>query len=221
MTQEEANYIITYFNRLMTETEHKAQRHARFSMKLEQPENSENLKQYERRKAIYEEKSWLFKDVEVLKLLEDGYDDFEIKTAKRIQREHPNEYVINRCPKCKAVTRTPYAKYCVKCGHSWHYKIAGEFKLLSSFKITNRPYFWLVGELTKGEIQKGYRLDFTRFQLNLIAEIKQIEFALKTTGDIAKEYPALGIELDEQQEILVKKYVNKSHCNIMILKDVI
>jgi len=28
--------------------------------------------------------------------------------------------VINRCPKCNGVVRTPLAKQCLVCGHDWH-----------------------------------------------------------------------------------------------------
>jgi rRNA maturation endonuclease Nob1 len=28
--------------------------------------------------------------------------------------------VINRCPACKRIVRTPRAQHCLWCGHDWH-----------------------------------------------------------------------------------------------------
>ncbi|MHC5541289.1 DUF6794 domain-containing protein [Singulisphaera rosea] len=40
--------------------------------------------------------------------------------VERMLREHSAEIIINRCPSCKQVCRTPKARQCWECGHDWH-----------------------------------------------------------------------------------------------------
>ena len=202
----------------MTENERKANRHFFSSLKLEKPENYDDINSYIRRKEFFEERNALATDKEVLKLLENGHENFVLKVAERIKQEAPNEYKINRCPNCSFIGRTPYAKQCRKCGENWHNQIAGEFQFETSFRITGRPFLWIVGELVKGHYQTGFRIDLTNFQLNIIAEIKQMEFCVKSINGVKKDYPSLGIEVNEKEEELVKKYLTKSAKTIMILK---
>ena len=42
----------------------------------------------------------------------------EVIIATRIIKEHPE--VINNCPKCNRLTRTPMAKQCRYCFHTWY-----------------------------------------------------------------------------------------------------
>ena len=51
--------------------------------------------------------------------LENGTEAFASKVCKRILSEHRNEIFINRCEKCQRIVRTPIARMCVWCGHSW------------------------------------------------------------------------------------------------------
>ena len=39
--------------------------------------------------------------------------------SRRIARNHPDEVFASRCPKCGRLPRTPRAKLCLRCGHSW------------------------------------------------------------------------------------------------------
>ena len=87
------------------------------------------------------------------------------------------------------------------------------------FRITKRPYLWIVGEIIKGHVKIGDRIDSTNFQLNIIAKIKQIQFALKSVNGIRKDYPSLGIEVNVEQEKLIRKYLTKSAKKIMILNE--
>jgi hypothetical protein len=34
-------------------------------------------------------------------------------------RDHAADIFLNYCPKCSALCRTPLARMCVACGHSW------------------------------------------------------------------------------------------------------
>lgn len=220
MEYQEANYIITYFPRLMTTSERIANSHHLFSSKLGNPEDYKSIKHYEKRKDFFKKRNIITDDLEILKFLENGYGDFVLKTAKRIKRESPNQYKVNRCSKCNLIARTPYAKQCRKCEYNWHDEIEGEFKFEDTLKITSRSYLWIMGELVKGEVKAGNLIDLTNFQLNIIAEVKQIEFALKSIDGVRKDYLTLGIEVNLEDEELIKQYLTKSAKTIMILRQI-
>ena len=67
--------------------------------------------------------------VQILPFVREGEDIFKRKLIERLKRDYPNkaimqeylnEGVVNRCPKCNAVTRTAKARQCPKCFYSWH-----------------------------------------------------------------------------------------------------
>ena len=45
---------------------------------------------------------------------------FRTRVRKRILRERANEVNLNRCPRCGRVPRTPLARRCRWCFHSWY-----------------------------------------------------------------------------------------------------
>jgi hypothetical protein len=51
--------------------------------------------------------------------LKDGFAAFMRRTGLAVLHEHGGNLVIARCAKCNAVLRTPKARQCVWCGHSW------------------------------------------------------------------------------------------------------
>ncbi|WP_408044031.1 hypothetical protein [Tenacibaculum litopenaei] len=75
-------------------------------------------KQKEIRIKISLQKGWMTDDDTILKLLENGIDEFKRKVAERIDDSNSIEY--NNCPKCERITRTPKAKQCRFCGYDWH-----------------------------------------------------------------------------------------------------
>lgn len=62
---------------------------------------------------------WLSTDAGVLNDAQAGWDAAREKIAQRIIRDHPDEVYLNHCPACGALTRTPTARLCLTCGHSW------------------------------------------------------------------------------------------------------
>lgn len=218
MKFQEAQYIINYFPRLMNKTELKARWHDFYMLKLRTPDTYENPKSYYRRKKRFEANNLISNDPDVLKLLENGYEAFAIETAQRIQRDTPNQFKVNRCPNCNVIARTPYAKQCSICKHDWHNEIAAAFLFESAFRITGRPYLWIVGECSRGHIDIGCKIDLTFFQLNIVKEIKQIELCLKSINGEKKELPSLGIAVNDKEEKLIKEYLKPSAKAIMILK---
>jgi len=114
MDKETASYILNYFNFLLTQEEKTALRHSHSLIKLDgEDQNSV-------RRNMYKRKGWLTEDKEILALLEEGYDTFELNVAQRILSSHPDKVFLNYCPTCSRLARTPQAKQCRHCGHNWH-----------------------------------------------------------------------------------------------------
>jgi hypothetical protein len=59
-------------------------------------------------------------DPEIATALAAGPDAFRRGVVRRILNERPQELIINRCPQCKRVVRTPQARQCFWCNHDWH-----------------------------------------------------------------------------------------------------
>lgn len=60
-----------------------------------------------------------FQDIKTNELVALGEIALEEKIAERILRNHRNE-VINNCPKCGKLARTPKAQQCRYCQYDWH-----------------------------------------------------------------------------------------------------
>jgi len=60
-----------------------------------------------------------FQDKKINELVELGAERLKDKIALRILTENRNE-VINNCPKCGKLARTPKAKQCRYCQYDWH-----------------------------------------------------------------------------------------------------
>jgi hypothetical protein len=115
MDKQTAKYIIDYFPGLLTAAERIAFKHASTTYKLEHSTSTNT-----NRTEVYLKMGWLTSDQSVLDLLKDGYDNFELNVAERIIRQEADKVFFNYCPKCNKLARTPFAKQCRFCGHSWH-----------------------------------------------------------------------------------------------------
>lgn len=40
--------------------------------------------------------------------------------ADRLLRDHADQIVVNRCPRCTKIVVSPGARQCLWCGHDWH-----------------------------------------------------------------------------------------------------
>ncbi len=111
MDPDLVDYIIDHFSYLMNLDESKAWKHYAF-----------NIKSYSsvEKRAIYYKKGWMTDDPNVLKLLNDGVEEFRKRTALRILKENEGKLKWNYCPKCFKLARTPDAKQCRYCGYDWH-----------------------------------------------------------------------------------------------------
>jgi hypothetical protein len=57
---------------------------------------------------------------QVARALEAGEEASRRGVRDRLLKEHGREIVVNRCPRCHRVVRTPMARQCLWCGHDWH-----------------------------------------------------------------------------------------------------
>lgn len=154
------------------------------------------------RKMIVD-RGWISEQPNIKEYLKDGYEEFEFNVARRIMQETPEKVFLNNCPKCNKLARTPYAKQCRHCGYNWHDLAVAQFKLENSFQITG-GFFFLLGQIAKGEIKQGQLMDLTMLGLNKKPKIEAIEFALKRQDGKVWEDIALGTnELTEED----KKYL--------------
>ena len=52
--------------------------------------------------------------------LQDGTIAFRQKVCARLLAAYSDQIFINRCPACQRIVRTPNARLCVWCGHTWY-----------------------------------------------------------------------------------------------------
>jgi hypothetical protein len=145
-------------------------------------------------------------------------EEFVLDVAKRIMAETPEKVFFNNCPRCNRLARTPKAKQCRYCGHSWRESIVAQFKLNRVFQITGRQFF-LIGQIVKGEVKEGQLMDLTVLGLNKKLKIKSIEFALKKQD--GKAWEDIGLGTDELTEEDKQHLKNRNSFEILfdILND--
>lgn len=119
MDKDLERYVLVYFSHLMTDKESKALRHLNSMGKLDSTNQNSNDQGKERRIKVYKEKGWLSEDDEVLALLDAGDNEFITRTTERILKDNLDKIRINNCPNCGQLARTPHARQCRHCGHSW------------------------------------------------------------------------------------------------------
>lgn len=124
---------------------------------------------------------------------------FEIKMAEKILEEYAFDIIINRCPKCQQLARTPHARQCPHCFHTWHDQPAS-FKVNHAMKIKGKG-FYIVGKHLFGIIKPGMKMIFSPIGINKIIIISSFEFVLNPRGLKNVEETALEIKgLSESEE---------------------
>jgi hypothetical protein len=119
MTIDELKYVFWHYGHLMTTKEKWAYKHLAATLKATRG-RSDAAAQAEVKSGATHFRKQLSGDPAVLDLVRDGYDPFVIRTGQRILNEHRDKIVLNRCPKCGVLARTPKARQCRFCGHDWH-----------------------------------------------------------------------------------------------------
>ena len=120
LDKDTVSYIINYYSHLLTTKEKMVLKHQQSLYKLDNSDGRETQEQNQRRTAMYINRGWLSTDEEVLDLLKEGYESFEIKIATKLLAEYPEKVFLNNCPNCGRLARTPTARQCRFCGYDWH-----------------------------------------------------------------------------------------------------
>lgn len=111
MTEELKNYLISYCIEWRLPEETRALR--RLSLSKEERERRSALE------SPISERMYGFNDEKTNALVCLGWEELLIVMANRILAQHEKE-VINNCPKCGKLARTPKAKQCRYCQFDWH-----------------------------------------------------------------------------------------------------
>ena len=108
-------YICNHYQHLMSDFELKMMRVISTLMKAETASSPEITR-------MTLEKWGLIDDAEINDALANGYEAYRRQVRDRILKDHKQEVFVNRCPQCNHIVRTPEAKLCLWCGHSWFEK---------------------------------------------------------------------------------------------------
>jgi hypothetical protein len=204
MNIETAYYIIHHFPRLLTKIEDVALRHYNAMFKIGKPDKYSSADIYNERLKWHKEHNNITDDHDSVKLLESGIQDFYINAATRIFKQTPGKVFFNTCPKCNELARTPYARQCKHCGHSWHDTIAANFKVSKIFSLTQKPStLFFAGDIKSGTIKKGMRIDLTFLGVSM----KPIIFAIEFIDYISEKRAevALGVTIEQTDDFVYLK----------------
>ncbi|UOQ53223.1 hypothetical protein [Hymenobacter cellulosivorans] len=117
MDQETVSYILTYHWHLLSEQEKLILQHLLTTEKL-MAVTAASVRQ--RMQILSARKGWLITDKQLLERLADGPDAFRYNTAVTVFNAHGREKLLNLCPRCGLLARTPQARQCRHCGNDWH-----------------------------------------------------------------------------------------------------
>jgi len=110
MEQDQARYIVRYYSHLMSTEEKFA--YTNLNVQLKSAHASPSMQAH---------LSQLLSDnPEAVELAKDGLEAFEQQAAGRILEVHGNTVILNYCPRCGKLAKTPKARQCRFCFHDWH-----------------------------------------------------------------------------------------------------
>jgi hypothetical protein len=109
---ELSRYVFVYFRHLWSAAERAADRALLVEQKTRNREETRYAKVLRQHLGST--------DPAVLELVKLGPAAFQSHVVARLLRECSAQLVLNRCPKCQALARTPRAKQCPRCFFSWH-----------------------------------------------------------------------------------------------------
>ena len=116
-----ADYVLQHYPQLMSEHERAVYRHLTTLFKHRDfgPPAPGTAADTEAIRGLYRKR--LSEASAVIADAQAGWDAARERIAERIVGDHPDEVYLNRCPECSALTRTPTARLCLSCGHTWYY----------------------------------------------------------------------------------------------------
>jgi hypothetical protein len=116
---DKAVYACCYCGQFMTEQEQLAERHL-VAVRKASSGRTERAAELELDRVPPYFREMLSDDPQVLMLASDGYKSFVLRTGLRILKEHSEDVLLNCCPRCGGIARTPTARQCRYCAHDWH-----------------------------------------------------------------------------------------------------
>ena len=117
MKRDIAQYVIRHYSSFMTRNEHFAHMRLLTAMKRTHG-RSDAASQEVMGQGPFS--SLQTNNPDILELSKDGFDAFAERTAERILADNKDQIVLNHCPRCKELARTPKPRQCRFCGHDWH-----------------------------------------------------------------------------------------------------
>ena len=118
MNTEKVRYVLRYYGFLMTRHEQRAYRDLRGAAKMSGGiTDAASLESF--RESTRRWRSVAADNSEVLRLSAKGLETFMQDTAQRILNEYKDYIVLNQCPRCDALLRTPKARQCRFCQIRW------------------------------------------------------------------------------------------------------
>jgi len=121
MDKELIHYIVTYNTHLLTEKEKLGVKHLHSEIKIGNCDGEDTRMKIEHKTDLYKRIGWMTEDKEILELIKGGQEELYKKIAERILKDHRGKIDFNNCPSCGQLARTPLARQCRHCGHSWRY----------------------------------------------------------------------------------------------------
>jgi predicted RNase H-like HicB family nuclease len=111
-TDELRDYIWWHCKHLRTDLERRADYVAVVRAKYSGPDREEERQFWLKNEGVTE-------GPDVDRALSAGWEAFRETVIQRIVSEW-GESIINRCPRCSRIVKTPKARQCLWCGHDWH-----------------------------------------------------------------------------------------------------
>ena len=117
MNLELAYYVVKYYSNFMTDAERRDNSHLTAVLKATMGREDSAAQAKAKKNKVFSR--MLSNDPDVLALTWDGLQAFRERTAARILQVHSEDVLLNRCPRCDGLARTPTAKQCRFCGNNW------------------------------------------------------------------------------------------------------
>jgi hypothetical protein len=110
-----ARYVWRFCQHLMTDVERRADRFFVIETKARWQEERGHEEFARELRARFSHEC----DEEIRAMLADGHEAFRDRVIRRLLADPAVQAMINRCPKCRRVVRTPEARQCLWCNHVW------------------------------------------------------------------------------------------------------
>ena len=107
-------YVIKYFDRFLTPLERRA---CAYTVPIISSDDSPKVRSL---CARLNDRYGFVADADVISACGADRYAFMDRTRDRLLADHADDVLVNRCPKCTRIVRTPMAKQCQWCKHKWH-----------------------------------------------------------------------------------------------------